>query len=73
MSCSACAKAKSLSGSVIEWARAGMPIANSVTLESREGVCLSCEYYRKPICIKCGCIIAIKARLQTSRCPVGKW
>jgi hypothetical protein len=73
VSCSVCGKAKGLSGSVIEWARAGMPIATSTTLEIQEGVCLACEYYRKPICLRCGCVIAIKARLQTSKCLVGKW
>jgi hypothetical protein len=71
MSC--CEKAKGLSNSIMEWVRAGMPIANSVTLENRESICIACEYYRKPICIKCGCVVAIKARLQTSRCPIGKW
>jgi len=70
---SCCGKTKNLSGSVIEWAKAGMPIATSATLKSREDFCLACEYYRKPICIRCGCVIAIKARLQTSKCPIGKW
>jgi hypothetical protein len=73
VSCSVCGKARNLSSSVVEWTRAGMPIASSATLESREGICRSCEYYKKPICQRCGCVIAIKARLQTSKCPEGKW
>jgi len=73
MSCSACEMAKGLSGSLIEWANAGMPIATLPTIQNRESICQACEYYRKPICLRCGCVTAIKARMQTSKCPIEKW
>jgi len=36
--------------------------------------CKQCEYYtRVGICSKCGCVLAIKARIPQMKCPIGKW
>ncbi len=40
----------------------------------RLAICKGCEYYGKyGRCQKCGCILAIKARLPGMKCPIGKW
>jgi hypothetical protein len=73
MSCAPCQKAKNLSSSIATWAMAGMPLATPDTLQNRLTTCDACNLYKKPICSKCGCLIFVKARLQTSQCPEGKW
>ena len=46
----------------------------SQTANERVAICKNCEYYtRVGICSKCGCVLAIKARIPTMKCPVGKW
>lgn len=42
--------------------------------EKRLAICKGCEYYGSyGRCTKCGCILAIKARLPNMKCPVSKW
>lgn len=42
---------------------------------SRIEICDSCEYLFKPIrqCKACGCIVDMKAKLISSKCPKNKW
>ncbi len=41
--------------------------------ERRLSICKVCEFYRKGRCLKCGCYINFKTRLETEHCPIGKW
>ena len=42
--------------------------------QERLTICHKCEHYNPwGICNKCGCILAIKARIPQMKCPVGKW
>ena len=52
---------------------AGMPMESVDGIKVRIATCQACEYFKKPICVKCGCLIVFKARLATSTCPDGKW
>jgi len=73
MSCNLCQKANGLAGSMVNWTKAGMPLTTPDTLQNRLTTCDACDLYKKPICSKCGCLVFVKARLQTSQCPEGKW
>lgn len=41
----------------------------------RLSVCDDCEYYDEPAskCELCKCRVQFKVRLETWRCPIGKW
>ena len=41
----------------------------------RIAICETCEHYRPWLsqCTRCGCFLALKARLVSQHCPVGKW
>jgi hypothetical protein len=41
----------------------------------RLSICNSCPELFKPTwsCKKCGCFMKVKARLESSECPIGKW
>jgi hypothetical protein len=41
--------------------------------EERLKVCKDCKEYKKPLCMKCGCIMPIKAQLNFADCPQNKW
>lgn len=41
----------------------------------RQKICDMCEFYiqKQDKCKKCGCIMKVKTKLYSARCPVGKW
>ena len=43
--------------------------------EERMNICKSCEHFifKKTVCSKCGCLMALKTKIRGSSCPVGKW
>jgi hypothetical protein len=43
--------------------------------KDRFSTCLSCEHLIRATkqCIKCGCFMKLKTRLEAASCPVGKW
>jgi hypothetical protein len=53
------------------------PISINSTIQSRQSICQKCTKKKDigvvKICAECGCLIAWKTRLVTSRCPLGKW
>ena len=44
-------------------------------LERRLALCRACDQYRDGRCLRCGCVIRFKARLEseTGQCPLKKW
>jgi hypothetical protein len=63
-------------------ARLGQAIVNrQPVLRSKEdqekclAICKGCEFYRASDgrCSQCGCVLSLKTRLVTDRCPLGKW
>ena len=42
---------------------------------SRLEICNSCPHLIKLTkqCKKCGCFMAVKAKIEASTCPIGKW
>ena len=53
----------------------GALLAEQMEVSKRIDICMGCEFFVKngERCNKCGCYMNIKARLQASKCPVGKW
>jgi hypothetical protein len=50
------------------------PKVESEVVASRLAVCSDCpEYLPTNQCKKCGCFMPIKAGLEYSSCPLGKW
>ena len=41
--------------------------------EQRLTICKGCEHWDGKRCGKCGCFTALKVRLKSESCPVGKW
>jgi hypothetical protein len=64
---------RSATGEIANWMKNGFHIANEELQQKRKNVCELCEFYINGRCGKCGCFMAVKARLQTSSCPEGKW
>jgi hypothetical protein len=52
-------------------------IANIEVVKKRLSECTACEFKSfvllLPVCNKCKCPIAMKAKLESSKCPIGKW
>jgi hypothetical protein len=43
------------------------------TALARKAICETCPAKSGFLCSDCGCIIAAKVRVNTSKCPQGKW
>jgi hypothetical protein len=41
--------------------------------KKRLGICNGCEFLKGGRCEKCGCWMNIKARMESVKCPIGKW
>lgn len=48
-------------------------LKDEVQLNNRKMLCHNCEYLKVEVCIKCGCIMPLKWKLELASCPVGKW
>ena len=66
-------RAASFGRSLLRWARAGFPIAGSVRYAYRRSVCALCPKWTGRQCLICGCATAIKLRMTSERCPLGRW
>lgn len=62
--------------------RAGKAIIKRKPLERTEAqkeaclaICAACEKWDEQAkrCLECGCFMALKARLATEQCPLGRW
>lgn len=68
-------QAKNLFGSVSNFIKSGMHIAEESIYQKRLEVCNNCEWFDHEAerCRKCGCFVKIKARLMSDKCPLNKW
>lgn len=50
-------------------------LAQKDNVERRLKICSSCEKYNAEDkrCAVCGCFMLVKANIETSECPEGKW
>ena len=70
MSCAICGKVKLVGAEGMKWAKAGFPLAD---YEKRVDICRGCSSFSGSTCKECGCLIMVKARMATTKCPLGKW
>lgn len=47
--------------------------ASAQEIARRQAICNECEFFVNKRCLKCGCFIAFKTRLETEHCPIKKW
>ena len=45
----------------------------SLNSEERMDICKKCEHYAKGKCVLCGCILSLKTKMDSERCPIEKW
>ena len=50
-------------------------LAEKTKVEERLEICSGCEKYNSEAtrCTVCGCFMLVKANIETSECPDGKW
>jgi len=51
----------------------GVVFISDDELRKREAICHACQFYDAGICKSCGCMLQVKTKLASQRCPVGKW
>jgi len=51
------------------FAKKGMPLVSKDMYKERLEKCLDCEHRKNMKCGLCGCLIAVKARMETAHCP----
>ena len=72
-------KAKSVTYSALEWAKAGFPVVSEAVFAERRDICHACPFFNASAffgdgkCTKCGCDFSMKSRMATESCPEGKW
>ena len=67
---------KSFTSDMTEFVKQGAPVVSPEEYKERLEICSGCEYkeeIRLPKCGKCGCYLAIKARMKNTNCPINKW
>jgi len=57
------------------FAKRGMPLVSKPMYKERIEACEKCEHRKNIKCGLCGCIVAVKARMETADCPntPSKW
>ena len=70
MSCGVCGKARQAGVEAARWMAKGFPLAE---YKKRIDICRSCPSMKGSVCKECGCLMTIKARMATTKCPLGKW
>lgn len=68
--------ARSLGNSLVEEAgkiATGVPPVSSEKINERLEICQKCPNFKGGRCKLCGCNMRFKARLRSSKCPVGRW
>jgi hypothetical protein len=55
------------------WIIGGAKVCASDIILKRLDECGRCEHFKDSKCGRCGCYMSIKAKMATSKCPIGKW
>ncbi len=59
--------------SLARWAIQGAPLANDEQHSARHGVCKVCPRYMHFQCTICKCVVMVKAKMLTEKCPEDRW
>lgn len=57
------------------FAASGFKLASKDERDRRKSICSACPEYsgEKGRCLKCGCFINLKSRIEAEKCPIGRW
>ena len=61
------------------WAKSGFHLVKQEIFEQRKKICKNCDLWDKSAfgntgkCKECGCSTWTKLKMNTERCPIGKW
>lgn len=68
-------KAKNFSSAMKQAAKDGFKVVDNEEIERRKEICRGCEFFKPKTntCAKCGCALALKNKLRSAHCPIGKW
>lgn len=65
--------AEQFTRSMSSWVAYGMPVATEELHLDRQSKCAPCQFSKGIWCTKCKCLIKLKTKLATEKCPVGEW
>jgi len=66
-------KALNFGEALVDHVADGLTTVTSMQLSSRLAVCNKCPFNNEGSCMKCGCVIATKAKWRSSSCPAEYW
>ena len=67
------AVAKQFASSMKAWAKSGFKVAAKPKHAARYAICCTCQFMVGHFCPKCDCLAFAKTKLETEKCPIGKW
>lgn len=57
-----------------DYVASGFQNSTDAEKNRRLEICQSCKpHYENGLCKLCGCDMALKSRIETAHCPIGKW
>jgi len=71
--------AKTAITSTAHWLSSGARKASDEVIQKRLSECKGCEFWNSSAfnntgrCMKCGCSTWVKLRMDTEKCPIGRW
>ena len=66
-------KAKTLGKAAVKAVKAPKVKAAPHLVAEREAICAKCPMMENGKCLKCGCSLKYKQKLETESCPIGNW
>lgn len=58
---------------LVDFVSDGCTLVTHEQYHERLLICQRCIYRGKVRCLKCGCLLVVKARGRAFECPIGKW
>jgi hypothetical protein len=66
-------RAWNLAESLAAFIADGLQTVTKEQYQQRLEICDQCDRREGGMCLECGCLLAIKARIRVSHCPLEKW
>lgn len=63
----------SFAADMLAFVRSGCEFVTQEQYRARLSVCQQCLFRGRRRCLKCKCLIAVKAKGRAWNCPLGKW
>jgi len=61
-------------GAMVDFAKSGFKVCSDEEAERRFAICLTCEFLQNgERCLKCGCWMKYKSKLEAMTCKANKW